>query len=53
MVLAFQIFCVHMRGPARPLPHVVAQSLSRVRLFCDPVTVACQAPPSMGLPCQK
>ena len=30
--------------------HVVVWLLSRVRLFCDPLDVACQAPLSMGFP---
>ena len=39
MILAFKIFCVQVRGLALPLPlpHVVVQSLSCVRLFCDPM----------------
>ena len=49
MVLAFQIFCVHMRGPARPLPHVVAQSLSCVRLFCDPVDCSLPGSSTRGI----
>ena len=35
------------------MTHVYAQSLSRVRLFATPWTVAYQAPPSMGFSKQE
>ena len=42
MFLAFKILCIHVRGPAFPFLHAVVQSLSCVRLFCDPMDCSLQ-----------